>query len=264
MAELGLAAGDVRGPQQVKAERLLKAHFAIQPRLPRGGLGRGAFNPVLDGTSIPRHPFEPDAPPVSASVPIIVGYTHHEMASMMPATDGDSALDEAGLAERVATAFPAHDSAALIAAYREGNPGATPWELFVLMSSDRTFGANSILLAERKAAQGAAPVFVYRFDWESPTGGRRWAGHGVDVSFVFDNSVRASSVAAFPEVETLAATIASAWIAFARNGVPSAPALPDWPAYSAQNRKVMLLNMESRVADDPGGAERRALLSAAP
>jgi hypothetical protein len=44
--------------------------------------------------------------------------------------------------------------------------------------------------------------------------------------------------------------------------VPAAPKLPPWPAYSATNRKVMLLNAESRIADDPGGAERRALLKA--
>ena len=264
-AELGLRAQQVHELQQQPTERVLKAYFAVLPKLAGGGLGTGAFNPVLDGSAIPRHPFDPDAPAVSASVPILIGSNHNEAALFLRGSEQDFAIGESALKQRVSAAFPRADAQALIAAYRAGNPSATPWDLFVLMSTDRMFGANTILLAERKAAAGGAPVYVYRFDWETPgMGGHMHAAHGVEVPFVFDNTTRAAGILGAPSggVEELAATISGAWIAFARSGVPAAPKLPPWPAYSASNRKVMLLNAESRLADDPGGAERRALLKA--
>ena len=94
-------------------------------------------------------------------------------------------------------------------------------------------------------------------------GGQMKAPHGVEVPFVFDNTTRAPGIlGAPPDAEPLAAQVSGAWIEFARTGRPAAPGLPDWPAYSAASRKVMLLNTQSRVADDPGGGARSMTLRA--
>lgn len=45
------------------------------------------------------------------------------------------------------------------------------------------------ILAERKAAQGRAPVFMYRFDWEPPVlDGLIKAAHTFEIRDVFHNT----------------------------------------------------------------------------
>jgi len=40
----------------------------------------GGFGPVVDGTYIPNHPFDPGAPAISADKPLMVGTNKDEMA----------------------------------------------------------------------------------------------------------------------------------------------------------------------------------------
>jgi len=50
----------------------------------------------------------------------------------------------------------------------------------------------------------------------------------------------------------LGETMARAWIAFARTGNPG------WKPYDTTTRPTMVFDLESRVENDPFGAERRA------
>ena len=45
------------------------------------------FGPVMDGRSLPRHPFDPDAPAVSAQVPVMVGTIKDETTLLIGARD---------------------------------------------------------------------------------------------------------------------------------------------------------------------------------
>jgi para-nitrobenzyl esterase len=49
---------------------------------------------------------------------------------------------------------------------------------------------------------------------------------------------------------------AIAWIAFARTGNPNHPGLPEWPAYTLDERATMCFDDVSSVFNDPGSAER--------
>ena len=264
-AELGLKANQIRELQAVPTDKLLAAYFSIQPKLRAAGVG-GSFAPIIDGASLLRHPFDPDAPAVSDEVPLLIGSNRTEATfpPFMSPADQDRHMDEAGLRQRVKAAFPKADSDALITAYRQANPTASPFDLLLYISTDRVMGANTIVLAERKVARGRAPVFVYRFDWETQAmGGRMRAMHVMEVPFVMDNTIRSAGLVGTPsDAEALAATISTAWTTFARTGAPAAAGLPKWPAYSPANRKVMVFNTQSFLGDDPGGAERRALLTA--
>ncbi len=264
-AELGLKASQVRALQAVPTAKLLAAYFSVQPKLRSAGIG-GSFGPVLDSASIPRHPFDPDAPAISDDVPLLIGTNRTEATfpPFMSPADQDRGMDEAGLRQRIKAAFPKGDAESLIGVYRQANPGATPFDLLLYITTDRMMGANTIVLAERKIARGRAPVFVYRFDWESQAmGGHMRAMHVMEVPFVMDNTIRAAGLVGTPaDGEALAATMSTAWSTFARTGVPAAKGLPDWPAYSTSGRKVMLFNTVCRLAEDPAGAERRAVLAA--
>ena len=45
--------------------------------------------------------------------------------------------------------------------------------------------------------------------------------------------------------------MAASWAAFARTGNPRSDALPDWPAYTADARTVMVFDREGRTVTDP-------------
>jgi carboxylesterase type B len=55
--------------------------------------------------------------------------------------------------------------------------------------------------------------------------------------------------------EVLADKMSSAWIAFARTGNPSNPTTGNWPAYGPA-RATMMFDNETKVVNDPAGAER--------
>ena len=119
------------------------------------------------------------------------------------------------------------------------------------------FAVRSMLLAERKAGRGRAPVWMYSFDWETPAfGGRLKSSHSVEVPFVFDTLDVIGEGHRKPGAQALADRVSKTWAAFARNGDPANESLPSWPTYTAERRATMLLDDASRVVNDPDGDVR--------
>jgi para-nitrobenzyl esterase len=145
------------------------------------------------------------------------------------------------------------DVAKAIAALRAIEPAAKPSDVFFTASTEVQFRRRAYLQAERKAAQGGAPAFMYLFAWETPVDGGKWkAPHSIDHAFVFDNVAKsASMVGAGPDQQKLADAVSSAWIRFAKTGNPG------WAPYDPARRTTMVFNVESRAVDDPRAAQRR-------
>jgi para-nitrobenzyl esterase len=126
------------------------------------------------------------------------------------------------------------------------------------MTTDRTYRFDSITVAERKAAQGKAPTYMYLFTWETPVDAKMLAHHALEIAFVFDNTTRTpGGTGGGPKAAALAEKMSEAWIAFARTGNPNTAKLPQWPVYNTRTRSTMVFDDECRVLSDPGGAERR-------
>jgi len=60
----------------------------------------------------------------------------------------------------------------------------------------------------------------------------------------------------------LADKVSDTWIAFARTGNPNTPKLPNWPAFTIENRATMVLDNVSKIAKDPMGERRVAMFRA--
>ena len=260
LAELGLKPGQMRELQAVPVERLLAANAAIAGRLAHPEPGMAPNSPTTGNSALPHHPWDPRAPALSSSVPLLIGYTRTEETYFDRPTQDTLALDEAGLRQRVAKRL-GHDPGRVIEAFRNAHPEVTPWDLWILIATDHPRGAHARELARRKADQNAAPVFAYRFDWETPEGGGHMRSpHTVEVPFVFNNIARAGAlISKMPEAQALAAKLSAAWATFARTGDPNTSMLPKWPAYSARSREMMLFNNESRVVLDPDKGARLAM-----
>ena len=136
--------------------------------------------------------------------------------------------------------------------YRTLRPGASREDLLIAALTGSNFWVRTVMLAERKAAQAGAPVYVYALDWRSPVcDGRLQAHHAMDLPFVFDNTDVPDTTKGAPHAPELAAVVSATWAAFARAGSPENPALPQWPAYTADNRATMVFDRECRIVADP-------------
>jgi para-nitrobenzyl esterase len=165
-------------------------------------------------------------------------------------------LSEAELGERVRRIAGA-DSDRVLAAYRQLFPGKSPAELLIAITTESNFRIRSLILAERKAAQRKAPVWLYAFEWETPVfDGKLGAYHALDVPFTFDTLDEVGATDRGPAARTLAARMSGTWAAFARNGTPENPAIPAWPPYDAERRATMLLDKDWRVENDHGREAR--------
>jgi len=118
-------------------------------------------------------------------------------------------------------------------------------------------------IAERRAALGKGPVYLYYFRWESPAqGGKLKSPHTIEIPFAFDNIKTNRMTSGSPDAPALADKVSSAWIAFARTGNPNTSKLPHWPAFNPKDRPTMVFNNQSKVENDPLREQRLAMFSA--
>ena len=75
--------------------------------------------------------------------------------------------------------------------------------------------------------------------------------HGVDVPLSLRNPGKWPLTGDGAEAQTMANRLSSAWVAFAKTGNPSNGETPDWPAYDAATRATMILDVNTRVENDP-------------
>ncbi len=223
-----------------------------------------ALAPVVDGRSLPTDPFDPVAPELSANVPLLIGTVETEV-TFFPNQVLDP-IDDASLRAHVKqTLRKATDAQVeqVIAAYKAGRPGASNTDLYLIIASDATFRAGVFTEAERKAAQGKAPVYQYYFTWRSPVReGKLRTFHTLEIPFVFDNvDVAQSMTGSGQDRYALATRMSSAWVAFARTGNPSCKEVPGWTAYDGKRRATMIFNNDCKVVNDPNGAEQQLLRS---
>jgi para-nitrobenzyl esterase len=261
LAKLNVSKAQVRELQKLPVDRIMGAYFSVVKDMGGQDQMTQGFSPTVDGVAVPKHPFHPAASPISADVPLMLGSTRTEMT--LQSDEAAFSLDEAGMRSRLKNLIGA-DSESVIEVYRKVNPGATPSDLFFLIASDYRYGAPIMKIAERRAALGKAPVYLYYFTWETPVqGGRLKSPHTIEIPFAFDNvQISRQITGGGADAMALADKVSDAWIAFARTGDPNTPKLPRWPAFNSAERPTMVINNQSRVVSDPIREQRLAMFRA--
>jgi para-nitrobenzyl esterase len=254
MAKLNVKTADEL--QKVSMDQLIAATTGTQ----------GArLAPVLDGTTLPRDPFSPDAPAMSAEVPVLLGTVETEV-TFFPNTQMDP-IDDTALRARVKQATRADDAQVthVIDLYRKGRPGVSNIDVALILESDLRFRPGVVTEAELKSAQ-KAPVYLYYFTWRSPVhDGKLKTFHTLEIPFVTDNVDNGKSMTGSGQDRyALQDKMSAAWAAFARTGNPNHKGLPNWPRFDPAQRATMIFNHECKVVNDPNGEERKALAALRP
>jgi para-nitrobenzyl esterase len=167
-------------------------------------------------------------------------------------------MTDAELKQRVAFMTSGKDPDQLIAFYRRLHPNRAPTDLLVDIITSQFATIGSIQLAERKCAQGKAPVYLYMVTWETPVlGGKMRSPHGVDLPLVFANTdIAVGLLGDGPEARQMSTLMSKTFIAFARTGNPNHAGLPTWPAYSPERRATFHFDIPPTVVNDPNKEER--------
>jgi para-nitrobenzyl esterase len=261
LAELELDPGKVSELRRVPAPELARAQAAVLKKVSMMSFAnrrRVGFNPVVDGKHLPGGPFAPAAPAISANVPLMIGTNKDEMTlffRLAPWLDG---LDEAAMRQRVQM-FVGEQASRIIEPYRRARPNDSMRDLVLTIATDHAMRMPSLVTADRKVGQHAAPVFVYMFTWETPVlDGKLKSPHALEIPFVFDTVNSSGLTGDSPTRFALAEKMSRTWLAFARSGNPNHEGIPNWPPYSTERRPTMMFDNQCRVEDDPYRAERMA------
>jgi len=254
-------AGNHAGPLSVPTAAYAASHPTPPPGIPAlRAKHPGDWGPVVDGTYLPRDPFDPTAPQLAAAVPLLIGNTHDEAVFDHR---NDAAYFHASAGEIAARMRQKLGDAAerVLAGYRHAMPNATPVERAIAIETATFMGNNTVLLADRKAQQ-PAPVYRYRYDhWSDvPIQGTDWtlrSCHASDIAVAFYNYEMSDLQGHGPGLAATSRAMSGYFSSFARSGIPAARDQPGWPRYETNARAVMLLNGRCRVAMDPDGEVRR-------
>jgi para-nitrobenzyl esterase len=143
---------------------------------------------------------------------------------------------------------------AIIAAYRQDYPQASPFDLWAAIAASQ-WRIPAIAQATRKAKLGAAPAYSYIYSWRTPVLDKRpGTFHACELAFVLDNAqICGHYSAGDPDAFVLSKQMSTAWINFARTGNPNHDDLPNWPAYTAESRATMIFDAPCKVRFDPEG-----------
>ena len=254
--QVGLAKATGAGLQAVPMEQLLV-------------LSGNEFGPVIDGRTFTRHPFYPDAPPISRNIPFMAGNAATETAHHLAVEPANltSPLDPAEVQMRLVRFWKVSPAEVkrIYDVYAAAYPAAVPSALLLKITTDYEYIRNTRGEVALRAAAGGAPCYAYVVTWETPVeGGIEHSPHGVELPFVF-GTVGGALKAQVPPADaaTLTRMFMSTWSAFAHTGNPNNPTIPTWAPFDAAGRATMDFNLAPRVERDPG-AQARASLDSLP
>jgi len=256
LSALGLSDNRAAEVATLDPQRLLEAARMTDPIL---GYGSLYFGPVLDDETLFRHPFYPDAPPQSASIPMIIGNAREETLAFINARAAPTDLSWDDLPGRMTPDVLRVDAEpqTVIAAYRALHPEWSPYQVLIRATTAGRSWRAAVIEAEARAVAGH-PTWVYQLDLPGQLAdGRTGAFHTADIPLVFDNIAQPGSRMAGPDAQAVADRMSDAFIALARTGSPGTVGGQAWPQFDLSTRSTMIFDAETRVESDPRGDERR-------
>lgn len=233
--------------EELSVEELVRASTIV----PMMSLG-----PVIDGISLPHHPEEAIRKGSAKDVSILIG-TNKDEYRLFTVFDPEWRNADETKIHAVFEKFFGPLLPALAKQFSEKEP--LNQDLLNQLLTMNIFTNPAQKLAKLQLNQDA-PVWMYRFDWETPVyGGALKAAHALEIPFVWDTLDKPDTeklTGTSPERYPIANQMHQAWIQFARTGQPDTELLPEWPRYDLKNRTTMIFDVESTVVNDPNRDDR--------
>ena len=251
LEELNITSSNIDSIQTVSYEKLNNAGHRALTKVQKDLIAEGkppagfglSWGPVLDGAFLPFQPSTNEAIAISNEIPLLVGTTKNEFTPFIPGTR-DITMEAAN--KIIEKKYPGK-TASYIAAVKKAYPNTQKPSDF--LDIDLMFRQGALKQANMKSRPGAAPVYMYLFEWQSPVlDGAYKAFHCMDIAFHFNNIARCEEMTGGgKEAYSLANKISQSWINFASTGNPNATGLPVWPKYTENNGATMIFDNNSVI-----------------
>lgn len=264
LKQFDLSTKDAGKLRDIPADKLLAAMGKAIAELG----GAADFRPTLDGVVFKHHPFDPTASALSRDIPLLIGATANEATFFLAGNPKNFSLTAEQTRARVKRFLRLDDHAthALIAEYEAAHPKASPSELLIAIAGDYNYRLPTFLIADRKAAQGGAPVYAYQFNWKSPArDGVLGSPHTGEVPFIFGTLDAAKAlIQESPDRNEVRDRLGEIWGSFARGGVPQTKAVSGWKPYTEGERTTAVIGAEWKVENDLLAGPRKAFKNIPP
>ena len=132
-------------------------------------------------------------------------------------------------------------------------------EVITKFNTDWAWGEPGRMTARAFVAKGA-PAYLFQFGYVPAAMQARYgAGHGSDVSFVFNtlNARWGAQAEATADEKELANTMNIYWANFAKTGNPNGKGLPVWPLYTTQKEEILDVELSGKVVGKPDPRKAR-------
>ncbi|WAJ42943.1 carboxylesterase/lipase family protein [Mycobacterium sp. Aquia_216] len=238
---------------QAPAAQLVELQQQLIDQGMENRLGAFPIGPVIGDDMLPIDPVEAMQCGRAHRVPLIVGTNAEEgrlftrFLRMLPTNQTmiEEMLADAEPAarERITAAYPDYPSSSAC----------------IQLGGDFAFSSAAWQIAEAHSSH--APTYLYRYDYAPRM--LRWSGlgatHATELLAVFDfyrTRLGAFLTAAADQRAALRVSneVQRRWRAFSRSGVPG----DDWPAYTVDDRAVMVFDRKWRIEFDPHPHRRMA------
>lgn len=223
-------------------------------KLPAGGWPMMNCWPIIDGYVITDDQYKLYKAGKFNDTPILVGYNSDEGASFTRTKDPKEFIDNVKMrygpfAKRLLKAYPV-DSTSVPKTARD-------------LSRDAAFGWPTWSWAKLQGEKGKSKAYYYYFDQhpdhpqDSPNYGYG-SPHGQEVAYVFENLDASNPQTTKNDLE-ISDLMGTYWTNFAKYGNPNGENVPDWPAFSKENPKVMYFNKTAYTGPVPSAESLEVL-----
>ncbi|NLA75442.1 MAG: carboxylesterase family protein, partial [Deltaproteobacteria bacterium] len=222
----GLGAADIKAARALSAEE-------IQGKL-SGGMGGMRFRPVADGYVISNDLYSLYMADNFNDTPVLLGHTSDEMGSF----GGNQNITKADFTKQIKEQYGSHAELILSAYPHATDADATKASRDI--RNDSSFSWNTWTWSRLQSQKGKYRAYQYYFDYH-PGILDAGSGHGSDVPYAFQTL---DNPAEPPKEEDLRLSdmISTFWVNFAKTGDPNGQGLPEWPAFSENDQKVMIFD----------------------
>ena len=211
------------------------------------------LRPIVDGVLLPAMPEDAIRGGCMKSWPLLLGTNRDESRLFLGPGAATQPLQARNLGNLQPDSFER-----ILQHYDASITVPDPAELRWRALTAEEYWIPSVRVAEAQCHAGGT-VWMYRFDRAAQDGvfaGR--AAHASELAYVWDNPGDTNLEPLDAGFDAgLAERMHAAWVAFIAGGAPAAPGLPEWPRYEVPQRATMILDVDSRVQDDPNALERR-------
>jgi para-nitrobenzyl esterase len=204
--------------------------------------------PILDGTLVVETAQSAYEAGRQAHVPLIIGSNSAEVPG---------GFVNASSKEELLSLFGSLKDEAIAAYDPEGTTDFA--KMLTMVNTDKVWAEPARHTARAFVAKGN-PVYIYLFSYVSPSM-QQWmrygAGHGSEISYVFDNLRGRNGATVASEDLGVAKMMNTYWANFAKTGDPNGNGLPKWPVYNPQTNEILEFRSDGSAVGEPDPKKAR-------